>query len=256
MQAITAKRVLIFVIAVFSMSLMVGCSGMEKRPQYRDGYLYYPTALVNADRALDEARAAGKDKECPAEFNALKDQVDKAYEAYMACNNQEAIDMANDAIAKIKALCPRKPVAEVKPEAKPEPAPQPTPTPPPARVAEPVKIILEDIHFDFDKATLTKEAKNILARDIKTLKENPGIKVQIEGHTCAHGPENYNMALGERRANGVKEYLSNQGIAADRMTTISYGETRLAMPEIPTPKNKESKEAKANRRVHFEVIVE
>jgi outer membrane protein OmpA-like peptidoglycan-associated protein len=260
MQAITAKRVLIIVIAVFSMSLMVGCSGMEKRPEYRSGYLYYPAALVNADRALDEARAAGKDKECPAEFNALKEQVDKAYELYMACDTQGAIDMANDATAKIKALCPPKRVAEVKPEPKPEPKPAPAPTPPPppptAPVAEPVKIILEDIHFDFDKATLTKEAKEILARDIKTLKENPGIRVQIEGHTCAHGPEDYNMKLGERRANGVKEYLSKQGIAADRMTTISYGETRLAMPEIPTPKNKESKEAKANRRVHFEVIVE
>src|SRR5271169_5543406 len=75
MQAITAKRVFIFVIVIFSMSLMVGCSGMEKRPASRDGYLYYPTALVNADRALDEARAAGKDKECPAEYNAAKDMV-------------------------------------------------------------------------------------------------------------------------------------------------------------------------------------
>jgi len=118
-----------------------------------------------------------------------------------------------------------------------------------------VKITLEDIHFDFDKATLTDEAKTILARDIKTLKDNPSVKVQIEGHTCAHGKDNYNMALGERRANAVKEYLVNQGIAAGRMTTISYGETRLAKPEIPTAKNKNSAEAKANRRVHFEVIV-
>ena len=102
---------------------------------------------------------------------------------------------------------------------------------------------------------LRKSQLDILDSNIKTLKENPGVNVQIEGHTCAHGTEDYNMALGERRANAVKEYLVNQGIAADRMTTISYGETRLAMPEIPTPKNKESKEAKANRRVHFEVIV-
>ena len=64
-------------------SLMVGCSGMEKRPEYRSGYLYYHTALVNADRALDEARMAGKDKECPEEFNALKDMVEKAYEVYI-----------------------------------------------------------------------------------------------------------------------------------------------------------------------------
>lgn len=113
MQAITAKRVLIVVIAIFSISLMVGCSGMEKRPAYRSGYLYYPTALVNADRAMDEARMAGKDRECPAEFNAAKDMVDKAYEVYMACRTQEAIDMAQEAIGKIKALCPPLPTCEL-----------------------------------------------------------------------------------------------------------------------------------------------
>ena len=256
MKAITAKRVFILIIAVFSMSLMIGCAGMERARKDRPGYLYYPSALVKADQALDEARAAGKDKECPAEFNAAKDMVDKAYEIYMACRDKEAIAMANDAIGKIKALCPAKPVVEKKPEPKPEPAPAPKPTPPPPpQAAEPVKIILEDIHFDFDKAILTKVALDILDSNIKTLKDNPGINVQIEGHTCAHGSEDYNTALGERRANAVKEYLANKGISADRMTTISYGETRLAMPEIPTPKNKNSKEAKTNRRVHFEVNV-
>jgi len=258
MQVITARRVLIIVIAVFSMGLMAGCAGLEKRPAYRGGYLYYPPALVNADRALDEARAAGKDKECPEEFNALKDQVDKAYEVYMACHDQEAIDMAQDAIGKIKALCPPKPVAEVKPEPKPEPVPPPAPTPEPAPApaVEPVKITLEDIHFDFNKATLTKVATGILDSDIKTLQENPGVKVQIEGHACAHGADDYNMALGERRANAVKEYLLNQGIAADRITTISYGETRPLCVEQPTPKNKNSTCMKSNRRVHFDVIME
>ena len=75
-----------------------------------------------------------------------------------------------------------------------------------------MKIILEDIHFDFDKATLTKVALDILDSNIRILKENQGINVQIEGHTCAHGSEDYNMALGERRANAVKEYLANKGI--------------------------------------------
>jgi len=254
MQALFTKRVLIIVIALFGMSLLIGCAGMERARKDRPGYLYYPAVLGQADQALDEARSAGKDKECPAEFNAAKDMVDKAYELYMACRTQEALDMANAAIAKIKALCPAKPFV-AKPEPRPEPTPEPPPPPPPPPVAEPVKIILEDIHFDFDEATLTKVALDILDSNIRVLKENQGINVQIEGHTCAHGAEDYNMALGERRANAVKEYLANQGIGADRMTTISYGETRLAMPEIPTPKNKDSVEAKTNRRVHFEVIV-
>ncbi len=79
------------------MSLMVGCAGMKKAtPERLPGYLYYPAALVDADVALTEARAAGKDKECPAEYNAAKDMVDKAYEIYMSCRDKEAIDMAQD----------------------------------------------------------------------------------------------------------------------------------------------------------------
>ncbi len=137
----------------------------------------------------------------------------------------------------------------------PPPVPEATPTPPPAACPAPVKIILEDIHFEFDKATLTKTAEEILDKNIQLIKENPGIEVQIEGHACAHGPDDYNMALSERRANAVKEYFTKGGLSPDRITTIAYGETRLAMPEIPTPYNKESIEARTNRRVHFEVIV-
>ncbi|TAN44491.1 MAG: OmpA family protein [Nitrospirae bacterium] len=153
--------------------------------------------------------------------------------------------------------------AEPKPEPRPEPKPGPRPAPrqepmdyaQKPKYAAPVKVVLEDIHFDFDKATLTKEAKKILDDNARKIKENSGIGVQIEGHACAHGTEEHNAALSERRANAVKEYLVKSGIAADRLSTLSYGEKRLAMPEVPTPKNKNSKEAKANRRVHFEVIV-
>ncbi len=250
MQAIVAKRVFLIVIAVFCISMIVGCTNMEKRPEYRSGYLYYPTALVEADRTLDQARAAGKDKECPAEFNALKDQVDKAYELYMACNDQGAIDMANDAIGKIKALCPPKHV-----EAAPAPKPEPTPPPPPPPPAvEPVKITIEDIHFEFDKATLTEQAREILDKNVNILKENSGIKVQIEGHACQHGSERYNMGLSERRAEAVKEYLVKAGIGEDRLTTIAYGKSRPLCVEEPTPHNKNSDCMKSNRRVHCEEL--
>lgn len=148
------------------------------------------------------------------------------------------------------------PKPEPRVEARPEPPkPEPKPEPEPAPMVQEKKIILEDVHFEFDKATLTKEAREILKRDTQVLKENPGVRVRIEGHACAHGPEDYNLRLSERRANAVKEFLiKDGGIEAERLSTIAYGETRLAMPEIPTPKNKNSKEAKANRRVHFEVI--
>jgi len=150
-----------------------------------------------------------------------------------------------------KPAPPPPPAPEPKVEiAKPAPPPPPAPEP----VITPIKIILEDVNFDFEKSILTPVAKEILNKNIKVLKENPGIKVEIEGHTCAHGSDAYNMALGERRAKEVKEYLITEGIAAERLTTISYGESRLLMPEIPTPHNKYSAEAKANRRVHFNII--
>src|ERR1035437_182298 len=100
MKAITAKRVFAIVIAVFIMGLLVGCAGQERVPE-REGYLYYPQSLAEASRSLDAARMAGKDKECPEEFNAAKDMVDKAFEIYIACRTQESIDMAQAAIGKI-----------------------------------------------------------------------------------------------------------------------------------------------------------
>ncbi len=147
------------------------------------------------------------------------------------------------------------------PEAKPTPPPPPAPekpAPAPAPEAAPVKevkIILEDVHFDFDKATLTSAAKAILDSNLRTIKDNPGVRVQIEGHACAHGPEKYNMALSERRANAVKEYLVKAGIQEERLTTIAYGKTMPLCVEKPTPKNKNSDCMKSNRRVHFEVIM-
>jgi len=156
------------------------------------------------------------------------------------------------------------------PKAAPTPPPVPTPAPPQEEVAPPPplppsspapkpateKIVLEEIHFDFDKATLTAAAKRILKQTVTIIKNNPGIRIQIEGHACAHGPAVYNMSLSERRANTVKEYLVKAGISRDRLRTIAYGKTRLAMPEIPTKTNKNSRECTANRRVHFEVIAE
>jgi len=124
------------------------------------------------------------------------------------------------------------------------------------KVEEKVVILaFEDVHFDFDKATLTEEAQVILKRNIQILKENPKVKVRIAGYTSASGTESYNQRLSERRANAVKEYLAKEGIIApDRLFTIGYGETRPAMYEA-APKDLYSAAAKANMRVLFEIIV-
>jgi OOP family OmpA-OmpF porin len=105
MQAITAKRVLMILIAVFSLSLMIGCAGKEFAPKDPYMYWYYHKELPEADRAVEAARQAGKDRECPAEFKAAEDLKNRAYIVYAACHTDEAIDLAREATAKAKALC-------------------------------------------------------------------------------------------------------------------------------------------------------
>jgi outer membrane protein OmpA-like peptidoglycan-associated protein len=127
-----------------------------------------------------------------------------------------------------------------------------------AAAVEPKIIILafEDVHFDFDKSTLKPEAQAILKRNIQLLKDNPKAKVRVAGYTSASGTEAYNQKLSERRATAVQEYLIKEGvITRDRLSTIGYGETNPAMYEA-APKELYSKEAKANMRALFEIIVE
>lgn len=124
--------------------------------------------------------------------------------------------------------------------------------------AEEKVIILafEDIHFDFDKSTLKPEAQEILKRNIQVLKDNPKAKVRIAGYTSASGTEAYNQALSERRAAAVEEYLLQEGVISHkRLSTIGYGEADPAMYEA-APKELYSKEAKANMRVLFEIVVQ
>jgi len=123
---------------------------------------------------------------------------------------------------------------------------------------EPNVIVLafEDIHFNFDKSTLTPEAQTLLKKNIQLLKDNPGTKVRIAGYTSASGTEEYNQKLSERRANAVKAYLINEGIITrDRLSTIGYGESNPAEYEA-NPQDLYSKAAKANMRVLFEIIVQ
>jgi len=116
-------------------------------------------------------------------------------------------------------------------------------------------VMLEDTHFEFDKATLTKEGKEMLKQNIKIMKDNPDLKMRIAGYTSAAGTTVYNQDLSERRAAAVQAYLIEEGgIASDRLDTIGYGETRPAVYEAK-PSDLESKAAKANMRVLFEVVV-
>ena len=84
----------------------------------------------------------------------------------------------------------------------------------------------EDVHFDFDRFTLRPDALKILDEAVATMQANPEVRLELEGHTCNIGTTEYNLALGERRAQAVRDYFVSRGIDASRLRTVSFGEER------------------------------
>jgi peptidoglycan-associated lipoprotein len=126
------------------------------------------------------------------------------------------------------------------------PAATPVPVRPPSRPAEYVEIdALGDVLFAFDKATIRASAAKRLDAAAAWLKANPEHLLLIEGHADERGTNEYNLALGERRAKAAMTYLESRGVAASRMTVLSYGEER--------PRCSEHAEScwATNRRAHF-----
>ena len=89
----------------------------------------------------------------------------------------------------------------------------------------------EDVYFEFDKSTLTPVAQETLTRKAEYLRKFPNLSVTIEGNCDERGTNEYNLALGDRRAESAKAFLVQLGIEASRMTTISYGEERPVCTE-------------------------
>jgi peptidoglycan-associated lipoprotein len=110
-----------------------------------------------------------------------------------------------------------------------------------ARIAE----VFKPIYFGYDQATLSAEGQATLQEIGALMKEVPEITARLEGHSDERGSNDYNLALGERRAKAVNDYLTSYGIQGTRLTTISYGEEKPAMEG-----HDEGSWAK-NRRVEF-----
>jgi OOP family OmpA-OmpF porin len=103
-------------------------------------------------------------------------------------------------------------------------------------------VTFEDVHFDFDRYSLRPEAVRALDEAVAVLQKQADVNVEIEGHTCNIGTAEYNLALGERRANAVRDYLTSRGINASRFRTVSYGEER------PKHDNAREETRRLNRR--------
>lgn len=87
-------------------------------------------------------------------------------------------------------------------------------------------VLTERVHFDFDRSDIRSDAEDVLQRKVAVLREFPGVTLRIEGNCDERGSNEYNLALGQRRAEAVRRYLVSYGVDASRFATISYGEER------------------------------
>lgn len=129
---------------------------------------------------------------------------------------------------------------------KPEQPPTPPPAPPEPKVDPNVwKSEVKDVFFDFDKYELRADSRALLQENARALKEHPDAMMVLGGHCDERGTEDYNLALGQRRADAVKSYLTDLGVDGSRLQTISYGE------EKPFAMGHDEAAWAQNRRVHF-----
>ena len=226
-----------FLLMVMVMFLFLGASCTHYHFGVPDRAWGYPAEFDETEAAIAQSEQSSGAKYCPEKIARAKELGKQGVETWWGCDQPKAWRLFAEArqLAKEAEGC----------QASPKP-----------RVEEKVIILaFEDVHFDFDKSTLTNEAQVILKRNIQILKDNPKSKVRIAGYTSASGTEEYNQRLSERRARAVEEYLIKEGVVTpDRLAIIGYGKTRPAEYEA-APKDLYSTAAKANMRVLFEIIV-
>jgi peptidoglycan-associated lipoprotein len=170
--------------------------------------------------------------------------------ALLGCPKRPEVATAVPAPVAPKAAAPS---VTITAKAAPKPAEVPVtrPAPPaetPIKPAPPkatAESMVQDVFFNYDDASILPDQKKILDQDFAWLKAHPEVKVTIAGNCDERGTEEYNLALGERRADVVKSYLIAEGIAANRISTISYGKDRPFAP------GHDENAWKLNRRDHF-----
>jgi peptidoglycan-associated lipoprotein len=116
-----------------------------------------------------------------------------------------------------------------------------------ARVARARETLSDIVYFEYDSNELTAEAQEKLRSKVAILRANPALRVQVEGHADERGSTEYNLALGQRRAETVREFMGGFGVDAGRVATISYGEER------PIVEGSEESAWARNRRAEFTI---
>ena len=129
--------------------------------------------------------------------------------------------------------------------APPAPAPAPKVEAAPPAAPEAIDLVGLRLQFAFDDYSLSSKSKENLEKLAGWMQRTEDARIQIEGHTCDIGTNEYNLALGERRANSAKTYLEGLGVSSNRISTISYGEERPLVP------NSDEANRSKNRRDEF-----
>ena len=231
MKAISAKRVLISVVGISSMSMMAGCANYEvntKRGNIPGHYIRYE--MQEADRAVEAARLAGKDKTCPVEYKEAEDAKNKAYDVFRACHTEEGAALAKQATAKANALCPPAPAVQQQPLITVVPVletplePIPAAEPAPKRMKYCVSL---DIEFDIDKTDIRSQYHDEVAKVGNFMQKYPTTTAVIEGYTDDVGSEEYNLQLSQQRAESVVNTLVDKfGIDRSRLSAKGYGKAK------------------------------
>jgi peptidoglycan-associated lipoprotein len=152
----------------------------------------------------------------------------------------------------ILPACSKKEAPPVEEEIAPVEEVVPPPPPPPVKEETPVveklePLVLQDVFFDFDKFAIKNEFKKVLEADAELLLSRPNAKLLIEGHCDERGTNEYNLALGEKRAKAVMDFFVAYGVPASRLSMISYGEER------PFDRGHDEAAWAKNRRAHMVV---
>ena len=203
--------------------------------------------LANAEAALQAAREAGAPELAPAEYQAAEDLIARAKQLMAAGQRQEARELLEEARykaieAKGKAMIAKSEGGMTEEERM-------------AREQEleklkqrglgGVNIGLQDILFDYDKSDIRPDARPALRENSEIIQDNPGVLVVIEGYCDIRGTEEYNLALGQRRAESTKAYLVGLGVSPSKTEAVSKGETEQWAPGTTEAAYQE------NRRAHF-----
>ncbi len=211
-------------------------------------------AIDDAQLSLTQAQDAGADQYAPDEYKSAEGLLSKARDEYSgrdykqsqadAVSSKEQSDLALKRSqdrkaegAKAKAAQPETTVAYNVSTLGEETVP----------IEDQAKAALKDINFSFDATDLDDAAKEILVANAKWLADHPDLKIQVEGHCDERGSEDYNLALGEKRAKAVRDYLVSLGISPAGLSIISYGKT------MPLDPGHTEDAWFQNRRAHFAI---